>query len=323
MSMNKRTDHPFCSKNSLYYICLSFLIILTLTGCGGSSGIQNQTKVEQAAQDKMAAQLGSIPEQNAPGENTIGNDSVRFDITNVANGYYQIHYQGQNDKVKLQVTGPDGITYTYNIQTDPIYLPISSGSGSYSVAVFEHISDQQYATAFKGDFQVELANDFYPFLYSNLYVDYKDASQVTSLASSLCKEATCDLEAIDLVYQYVIDNIAYDEEKAKTVAFDYIPNISEILTTKKGICFDYASLMAGMLRSQSIPTRLQIGYAGEAYHAWISTYIQDVGWIDGIIQFDGQKWSLMDPTFAANGKNSSSVKKFIGDGSNYQTLYTY
>ena len=78
-----------------------------------------------------------------------------------------------------------------------------------------------------------------------------------------------------------------------------------------------------MLRSQSIPTRLQIGYAGSAYHAWISTYIEDIGWIDGMIRFDGQSWSLMDPTFAANQSSPESLKKFIGDGSNYQTLYTY
>ncbi len=35
--------------------------------------------------------------------------------------------------------------------------------------------------------------------------------------------------------------------------------------------------MTAMLRSQGIPTKLEIGYSGEAYHAWISTWIDGVG----------------------------------------------
>ena len=55
---------------------------------------------------------------------------------------------------------------------------------------------------------------------------------------------------------------------------------------------------------------------GRHMHAWISTYVNDIGWINGIIQFDGVNWSLMDPTFAANA-GSKQLKSFIGDGSNY------
>ena len=80
--------------------------------------------------------------------------------------------------------------------------------------------------------------------------------------------------------------------------------------------------MTAMLRSQQIPTRMEVGYAGTAYHAWISTYIEDVGWVNGIIEFDGTDWKLMDPTFATNS-SSDSLKEFIGDGSNYTMKYKY
>jgi len=80
--------------------------------------------------------------------------------------------------------------------------------------------------------------------------------------------------------------------------------------------------MAAMLRSQRIPTKLEIGYAGDAYHAWVTTYVEDVGWINGIIQFDGNEWTLMDPTFAANA-DTKTLKKFVGDGSNYTIKYEY
>ena len=80
--------------------------------------------------------------------------------------------------------------------------------------------------------------------------------------------------------------------------------------------------MSAMLRSQGIPTKLEVGYSGEAYHAWISTYIKESGWVDNIIQFDGNSWTLMDPTLAA-GNSADSVKKYIGDGSNYIVKYSY
>ena len=58
--------------------------------------------------------------------------------------------------------------------------------------------------------------------------------------------------------------------------------------------------MSAMLRSQRIPTKLEVGYSGDVYHAWISCYVDEIGWVDNIIEFDGKNWSIMDPTLAAN-----------------------
>ena len=60
---------------------------------------------------------------------------------------------------------------------------------------------------------------------------------------------------------------------------------TKTLRTGRGICFDYASLTAAMLRSQNIPARLEIGYSGDVYHAWISVYTEETGWIDRLIEF--------------------------------------
>lgn len=80
--------------------------------------------------------------------------------------------------------------------------------------------------------------------------------------------------------------------------------------------------MSAMLRSQGIPTKLEVGYVGEVYHAWISCYVDEIGWVDNIIEFDGKNWSLIDPTLGANNKKSD-VKKYIGNGHNYLVKYTY
>ena len=44
--------------------------------------------------------------------------------------------------------------------------------------------------------------------------------------------------------------------------------------------------------------------------------------VDNIIEFDGKNWSIMDPTLAANN-SASDVKKYVGNGKNYVTKYTY
>ena len=80
--------------------------------------------------------------------------------------------------------------------------------------------------------------------------------------------------------------------------------------------------MSAMLRSQRIPTKLEVGYSGDVYHAWISCYVDEIGWVDNIIEFDGKNWSIMDPTLAANN-SASDVKKYAGNGKNYVTKYTY
>ena len=100
----------------------------------------------------------------------------------------------------------------------------------------------------------------------------------------------------------------------------YLPDVDEVFEAQTGICFDYAAIMATMLRSQRIPTRLEVGYAGDVYHAWISTYIEEQGWVNGIIQFDGKNWELMDPTFAST---SSKPKDFITNTDEYITKFVY
>ena len=126
-----------------------------------------------------------------------------------------------------------------------------------------------------------------------------------------------------MVYDYVVTNLTYDRQKAATVQSGYLPVLDTVLAEKKGICFDYASLMTGMLRSQGVPCKLVVGYAGTAYHAWINVWSEETGWIDGAIYFDGTSWQRMDPTFASTGKQSAKIMAYIGDGKNYTVKYIY
>ncbi len=261
----------------------------------------------------------------ADGETVYENDLAIVDASNASEGYIIAKYTGTCDKVKLRITGPDEITYTYNMTTgggQNEVFPLQAGNGTYLVGVFENISDTQYATAFAQEIDVNLSDDFLPFLYPNQYVNFNKDNQAISYAEYLSYTADNDLDVVTNIYNALISSMSYDFEEAETVESGYIPDIDEVLTTGKGICLDYAVLMTSMLRSQQIPTRMEVGYAGTAYHAWISTYIDEIGWVNGMIRFDGNDWSLMDPTFAST-TDTEKLANFIGDGTNYKTKYIY
>lgn len=300
----------------LFFIC----ILLLLSGCGSP------------ASDGSSAQDPSLPPRttvtefllpSADGTDVYGNDFVSIDASNTSEGYVMVRYTGPADKSRLQMTAPDGTLYSYFLKPgDYQTFPLSGGSGSYHLEIYEHAYDNKYALAFPQDLEVSLRDEFKPFLYPNQYCWYTADSEAVKYGMELSDASTSDLNYVEQVYDYVTGTISYDEELAKNIPTDYIPDIDAAIASKKGICFDYASLMAAMLRSQGIPTKLEVGYSGQAYHAWISVYLQETGWVDGIISFDGKDWTLMDPTLAA-GNDRASVKKYIGDGSHYTVKYTY
>lgn len=270
-----------------------------------------------------AASRDSTPrvlEPSADGTDIRQCESATIDISNAAQGYIMVDYTGNNSKVKLQICGPDTVTYTYNLHGGYEVFPLSSGSGDYKVGVYENISGNQYATALSEQIKISITNEFGPYLYPNQYINFSSKSAVVKEAAKLAASANSDLDVVTNVYNYIIDHFSYDYDKAQNVASGYLPDVDTVLSDKTGICFDYAAVMTAMLRSQRIPTRLEVGYMGEVYHAWISIYIEDIGWVNGIIEFDGQSWELMDPTFASTSK---SPRNFTSENSKYTTKYVY
>ncbi|MCR5791234.1 MAG: transglutaminase-like domain-containing protein [Lachnospiraceae bacterium] len=313
-------------------ICLSLIwtgVLLTLCGCG-EAGANARALREGETIITSTAEEGTVRD-NTPvvlipsydGDNILGNEKAAINISNASEGYIVVSYNGEASLGKMQLTGNEEVTYTYDLLPgENEVIPLTAGSGTYTVTIYENIEANQFATVYATNFDVTIENTYGPFLYPNMYVNFNSDSEVVSLAATLAKGAASDLEVVSRVYQYVISNISYDHHKAETVQSGYIPDVDEILEIRTGICFDYAAMMAAMLRSQRIPARLEIGYAGDAYHAWISVFTPDTGWLEGMIVFDGTTWSLVDPTFAAN-TDASDLSSFIGDGTNYFSKYVY
>ena len=261
----------------------------------------------------------AFPTPVASGTKVQKADRAEIDYSNAADGYVMVKYTATTDKsVRVKIQGPGGVDDQYRLSTNGQWdvFPLIN-NGAYTVSVFEQVqpNDNKYASVVSANVDVKLSSEFAPYLRPNQFVNFN--------ANSKCVQAAAGLVGGDVittvgnVYNWVIDNITYDKVLAQNVQSGYVPNLDAVFTSKKGICFDYSSLMTAMLRSQGIPTRLVIGYAGDAYHAWISVHSDKTGWINNVIQFDGTNWKLMDATFAATGNQTADVMKYIGDGSNY------
>ncbi|SDB28342.1 Transglutaminase-like superfamily protein [Pseudobutyrivibrio sp. YE44] len=315
---------------SLIVLSISLVACGTLEGASPSSPTSSdssatssggtQAKGSQGARDSTIRVLEPV----AGGIDVYGNSDASIDASNATDGYVMVKYTGSAAKVRMLIETPAGNTYNYLMALDGNYdvYPLSEGSGTYKIGVYENLHDDQYAAAFTQSVNVTLKDEYSMFLYPNAYVDFNASSNAVKKGQELAASANSDLEVVQNVYHYITKNVTYDYDKAATVQSGYIPKVDDTLATGTGICFDYASLMGAMLRSQGIPTRLEIGYAGTEYHAWISVYIKDQGWVDKVIQFDGSTWTLMDPTLGSYA-SSSTVKKYLEDDSYYQLKFKY
>lgn len=310
-----------------YFFFFLFLLTLFLfSGCSSSSSDPQQPIHEKEVSTAQRITCTDIFFPQASQTIVYEDETASLDASHTENGYIMLRYDGTVPKVKLQITIPDETVYTYTLRSDSYgtyeAFPLSGTDGTYQLDLYENVTDNKYALIFSQTLSVTLQDEFQPYLYPNQYVWFTQDSDVVAKGQALSADSNSDLDYVQQVYHYVIETITYDKEQAATVASGYIPDPDRTMELQKGICFDYASLMTALLRSQKIPTKLEVGYSGEAYHAWISVYLDEIGWVDNIIEFDGKDWSLMDPTLAANN-SSSSVKKYIGEGNHYTVKYSY
>ena len=260
---------------------------------------------------------------SADGKETLRTENLLIDISNLELGYMMVCYTGDAARLFVQLVGPDQTEYKYFLEPseDYVTIPLTTGNGEYYLCVYENVGNDQYSPILSQVLKMELKNEFGPFLCSNQYVNFTMEEEAILLAQEMTENLSNDLEKVQEIYHWVIRNIEYDYDKAVNVSIGYLPDIDKTLKTKKGICFDYAALMTAMLRSLGIPTKLEIGYLTEdVYHSWISVYLEEIGWVDNLIEFDGTDWELMDPTVASSS-GSQEVENMAADDNNYIVRY--
>lgn len=202
----------------------------------------------------------------------LDSDVATVDYSNVNEGYIVATLKAANSqKIKIQISKGE-IKYNYDLTslTGTSY-PLQLGSGKYVIKILENIEGTKYAIKQSVEIDVILKNELSPFLYPNILINYHPGDTITTLAVDVVKDDENDLQRIKTIYEFVAGYLTYDKDKAKLAKQQYlIPDLEALIKEKKGICFDYASMMVAMLRINHIPARLICGGTDrDEYHAWV------------------------------------------------------
>ena len=189
------------------FIPIMLLCVCLFTGgCSQNkdqpSATHNQTPATEAASHTDHTPQVLTPQ--ADGTKTFTTDTAVIDISHTQEGYIMAKYTGSNAKPKLQLTGTDGITYTYSLYKDYSTFPLTSGDGTYQVGVYENVSDDRYTTLLSETFSVTLTDPLKPYLYPNQYVNFTADFLPVAKAEELADGASSDLDIISSVYNYII-----------------------------------------------------------------------------------------------------------------------
>lgn len=301
-------------------------LCLALTSCSSpaSEGDASNVISIQRGDDGIFSGPIEIVENQVSNTTVFQQGGSIIDASNSHLGYVMVAQSGVTQRLKVQIV-KDSVKYNYDLNNDGTFeaYPLQLGDGSYTVRIMQNKEGNSYFELFSATIDVQLDSEFSPFLCPNQYVNYNSQSIAVKKSMDLCYYAQSDIEKLAVVYQWIIEHVDYDKEKAETVQSGYLPVVDEILAEKKGICFDYAALLATMLRVQGIPTKLVVGTVSEddLNHAWNEVYLEHMGWVTVKLKFEGNQWELADPTLDASSGNEFS--KYIGNGDFYTSLKYY
>lgn len=211
-----------------------------------------------------------------------------------------------NQKLKVK-SSKDGVDIYYNINPNEMTkFPMQMGNGRYSLELYENISGTNYKQLYHKEIDINLNDPNSVFLYSNQVVNFENKSKANELALELTRDAKTDMDKVKAIYEYVTNHIHYDNDKINSVDTSYIPDVDAILASNEGICYDYAAVMAAMLREAGVPTKLDKGYRSDNvnYHAWNEVYL------------DGQ-WVILDTTYDASARQSGEGCQMEKDAGMY------
>ena len=254
-----------------------------------------------------------------------GSSGSVIDISTVSQGFVTVKYDDNTSatmKAGISFNDGDWSYYSYTMGKT-LTLQLTGGSGSYTVALFKKVSGS-YVTVSQRSFSAMMGastptgagtTSSYPqYLRSVGEISFSANDSVAKKAAALCKGLKTDQAKILALYNYIARNFDYDYDFANKVISrqitSYTPNPVSILSNKRGICYDFASLFAAMCRSQGIPCKLVKGYSTKinGYHAWNSVYDSKT-----------DKWYTIDLTMTVckGNKTASSFSKCYFSDSYY------
>lgn len=213
-----------------------------------------------------------------------------IDLSSASNGYACVHYSSDK-RLKVGVACDGRGRYYMDCTSGHSDIPLTYGNGVYTVTLYQNINKTTYRIVERHTVNVTMTDSNAPYKVSTVEAPFTAGDTVCKQASALCKTVKTDEQKVVAIYNYLDGGgFTYDHQLANSVAAgkvkNYLPSPTNTLATKKGICYDYASLFATMCRSQGVVCKIVKGYTSNGvYHAWNKVCIKN-------------KWYPIDITYA-------------------------
>lgn len=166
----------------------------------------------------------------------------------------------------------------YNLLSDRTEesFPLNMGDGRYKISILEQVSGNQYRPIKTETLQVSITDINALYLGSVQEIRWNTDMEAIKKAAELTEGLAGDMEKVQAIYKYIISNVSYDYAKIPTLTSSYLPDVEQTFFNNQGICYDYASLFAAMVRSVGVPARMAKGYAPgiNEYHAWNEVMVE-------------------------------------------------
>ena len=151
------------------------------------------------------------------------------------------------------------------------YGNVGSGKMNIKISATANIRTFDYITAKLIDKNHAHEKDLSKYLNPELLIESDDFS-IKRIASKL--KGKTQQETVDNVYKYI----------QQTLTYTVMPDIGakEALKQRKGKCSEYSTLMVALLRANSVPSRIVIGYIAKTpaiKHTWVEVYYDKYGWV--------------------------------------------
>lgn len=259
--------------------------VLVALGIAGVFFLPAQSDASETA-DKVPA-AAALPIVESPDPELPRQLTPFVETANAADGYVSVTFYAPEGKYKVMIEkGSERYVYDLAADNTTQAFPLQMGDGTYTVSVMANTGGNQYEYLATQAVDAAMRTPLLVFLASIQIVDWQSLTEASAVLTQGC---TTDREKIESIYTYVVTHIAYDADKIDDLSPGYIPDPVQTLREGSGLCYDFASLTAGLLRASGIPARLVKGYADtvEGYHAWNQVYC-DGEWITLDTSYDSQ-----------------------------------
>lgn len=243
---------------------------------------------------------------------TIDNGQAQLDLDTLDDGTVGVKYTHSSSlKVKVKIAkGNSNYIYDLFSESDYEYYPLQMGNGDYTVTVLKNISGNSYSVV--NSFDVALKDGSDVFLSSMQLINWNKSTDAVDKAEEIAANLDSSEEKAEAIHDYLISYMSYSIDKARTIKTGYVPDLDEVYSERTGICYDFASTYAAMMRSVGVPTKLVMGTSSNVngYHAWNEVYLNG-------------SWVVVDNSYDSQAKAAGLNPSMIKDSGQYNSQKEY